>query len=111
MKVTFSRILQNNYVIRLKITYLNFDKNLITQISLLGICSSKEFLCDNQKCISKEFECDMEDTCGDNSDEMNCGKAIMIFFSIRFGFESVYKNLKHNYFIILPFRMLCRLHL
>ena len=36
-------------------------------------CDSDEFECDNGNCIPQRFVCNDFNSCGDNSDEQNCG--------------------------------------
>ncbi len=36
-------------------------------------CSSAEFECNNGNCISQLLVCNDVNSCGDNSDETNCG--------------------------------------
>ena len=36
-------------------------------------CDSDEFECDNANCIPQSFVCNDINSCGDNSDEQNCG--------------------------------------
>ncbi len=41
-------------------------------------CRPEEFRCNNNRCLFKRWVCDGENDCGDNSDEINCGKTKMI---------------------------------
>ena len=36
-------------------------------------CEYDEFECDNGNCISQSYVCNDFNSCGDNSDEQNCG--------------------------------------
>jgi hypothetical protein len=45
------------------------------------------FRCSNGACISKYYVCDFSDSCGDNSDEMNCNN-----FKYRCDFENGFCN-------------------
>ena len=40
-----------------------------------GTCQSKEYQCTNGKCLSGILVCNLDDDCGDNSDEIQCGKS------------------------------------
>ena len=38
-------------------------------------CSPTEFMCNKPRhCIPKDWVCDLDNDCGDNTDEENCGK-------------------------------------
>ena len=37
-------------------------------------CTEDEFTCGNGVCVQSTQECDFTDDCGDQSDEMDCGK-------------------------------------
>ncbi len=36
-------------------------------------CTEDEFQCQNLRCVEKSWRCDLDNDCGDNSDEENCG--------------------------------------
>jgi hypothetical protein len=50
---------------------LTKEKNVMPKYKT---CSSKEFTCQNFKCIRNQYRCDGEDDCGDHSDEVGCSK-------------------------------------
>ena len=39
-------------------------------------CSPREFQCANGKCIDARRRCDNRNDCGDDTDELNCGKFV-----------------------------------
>ena len=43
-------------------------------LSSVSECDEEEHQCDNGNCVNERYVCDGEDDCGDNSDEVNCGK-------------------------------------
>ena len=57
--------------------FFTFTYNLLQDlemcISIYPNCTSKEFQCQNRRCIDNKYVCDMEDNCRDGSDELNCG--------------------------------------
>ena len=42
--------------------------------SELTTCHVAEYTCSNAKCIQREWVCDGDNDCGDDSDELDCGK-------------------------------------
>ena len=43
-------------------------------------CSSSQFRCQNEtKCIPDRWRCDRHADCSDGSDELDCGKASLVF--------------------------------
>ena len=47
---------------------------LLLLSSSVSECDEEEHQCDNGNCVNERYVCDGEDDCGDNSDEVNCGK-------------------------------------
>ena len=47
------------------------------------------YQCDNGKCISSSLYCDFENHCGDNSDEIYCGKCykMLVTFANKKAFQ------------------------
>ena len=44
-------------------------------------CLSDTFPCDNGACIPPAWECDQDNDCGDGSDERECRKLTLCFYS------------------------------
>ncbi|ESN91734.1 hypothetical protein HELRODRAFT_70557, partial [Helobdella robusta] len=42
------------------------------------------FRCNNGRCIRARYRCDLTDNCGDNSDEENCSKIVLLFRNFDF---------------------------
>ena len=40
----------------------------------IASCLSSQFICTNRNCIDQDGQCDHYNNCGDNSDEIGCGK-------------------------------------
>ena len=54
---------------------------IVPHLELLEGCTDSQFTCDNGNCIPATWECDTDNDCGDNSDEVGCGKDYCTGFS------------------------------
>ena len=76
--VTKTRNMHFSAQIILLPTYCDLVIRCITSICCFFFktdCADDEFQCGNGRCIPDSYECDNSDTCGDLSDELNCGKS------------------------------------
>ena len=46
-------------------------------LAVVDSCSDTEFMCDRRSCVDASRVCDFTDDCGDQSDEMDCGKCLL----------------------------------
>lgn len=66
-------------------------------------CSDEEFTCNNNKCITKRWVCDGDNDCGDNSDELNCGKVAVFSSFAKYFFITNTLSDCHNFLCTCDF--------